>query len=237
MQIHLACSLCVGTGHTNWQVFTVNDQSLYRFTCSKGHASVAIVTEPKYVQLFEIGLNAIVDHYYREAVSSFAASLERFYEFAFHAFALHRGVTREAAVTAWAPIARQSERQLGAFLTAYLLAEGQAPALLTNKMTSFRNDVIHRGVVPTHSEALAFGNAVLDLVRPGLHLLRTKYEHSFEVLNSALRGEALAKLDLRSELPYEYSSYMALRGVGLPAQDTLVLEDYLHSIAARKASV
>jgi hypothetical protein len=31
--------------------------------------------------LFDIGANAVVDGYYREAITSFSASLERFYEY------------------------------------------------------------------------------------------------------------------------------------------------------------
>lgn len=49
--------------------------------CSHGHKTTTIVQNPKYEILFDIGANAIVDGYYREAVSSFTSSLERFYEY------------------------------------------------------------------------------------------------------------------------------------------------------------
>ena len=35
----------------------------------------------KFELLFELGINALIDGYPREAVSSFASALERFYEF------------------------------------------------------------------------------------------------------------------------------------------------------------
>lgn len=57
------------------------DDGRYEITCEKEHRSVVILNNIKFELLFEIGLNATVDGYYREVVSSFASALERFYEF------------------------------------------------------------------------------------------------------------------------------------------------------------
>lgn len=66
--------------------------------------------------LSQIGANAIIDGYYREAVSSFSASLERFYEFSVHVLMRHFGKNSQQFKSAWRPISNQSERQLGAFV-------------------------------------------------------------------------------------------------------------------------
>lgn len=54
------------------------DDGCYEVVCRRGHSTVTLLQEEKYEVLFEIGVNAILDGYYREAVASFAASLERF---------------------------------------------------------------------------------------------------------------------------------------------------------------
>lgn len=59
----------------------VRDENHYALTCPKGHRNVVVLQQQKFEVLFEIGAHAIEDGYYREAVSSFTASLERFYEF------------------------------------------------------------------------------------------------------------------------------------------------------------
>jgi hypothetical protein len=52
------------------------DDGLYEATCPKGHKSITILQQRKFEILFDIGIYAINDGYYREAISSFTASLE-----------------------------------------------------------------------------------------------------------------------------------------------------------------
>ncbi len=68
------------------------DDGRYEVTCPKGHKSVTILQQQKFEVLFDIGAYAIVDGYYREAVSSFTSSLERFYEFFVKAVLLNKGI-------------------------------------------------------------------------------------------------------------------------------------------------
>jgi hypothetical protein len=49
----------------------------------------------KFEVLFDLAANAIVDGYYREAIASFAASLERFFEFFVHVACLKQGVEED----------------------------------------------------------------------------------------------------------------------------------------------
>ncbi len=79
--------------------------------------------------LFEIALNAISDEYYREAVSSFAASVERFFEFALRVI-LSKTKTPPSIVEAgWAKVASQSERQFGAYVFLYATTFGEANSI------------------------------------------------------------------------------------------------------------
>ena len=236
MRLRFNCISCAKETEPRDEQFVVaiNEQSIYRPQCSQGHSSVIVVTEAKYVQLFEIGLNAVVDQYHREAVSSFGASLERFYEFTTRVLALHQKVSTNAVEAAWKSMARQSERQLGAFVAAYLLVENEVPILLSDKMVKFRNDIIHKGAIPSSEEAIAFGDAVLSVIRPVLRLLRTKYQDSFHLLNVQLRRATLCNIDLHSERPVTYSLALALRDVGQPFTDSRDVYSYVLALGAAR---
>lgn len=120
---------------------------------------------------------ALLDGYSREAVSSIASSLERFYEYYIQVVCLKHGIMHETFLEAWKPVSRQSERQLGAFLFLYLLenkkplspvildarpsSEGGSPRIT---WTEFRNNVIHKGYIPSSEEVIAYGDLVYQFI-------------------------------------------------------------------------
>ena len=153
-------------------VASLNDSGKYQVVCQQGHESTVVLKNIKFELLFEMGINAIVDGYPREAASSFAAALERFYEFFWRVAMSHLGISEETIAGAWKVLSRQSERQLGAYVAASLALTHIAPRLLSNKEVEFRNSVIHKGYMPTDSEATAFGDAVMPLITEELSNLR-----------------------------------------------------------------
>lgn len=141
--------------------------------CSRGHKSVTVLQQQKFEVLFDIGANAILDGYYREAVSSFTSSLERFYEFCIKALCEKKKVESSVFSKAWKEISNQSERQLGAFIFLWTSEFRQMPELLSNKDSEFRNGVIHKGKIPTKEEALKYGNTILNIIRPKIEQLQS----------------------------------------------------------------
>ncbi len=133
-----------------------------------------LVRKQKFEVLFDLGTRALMDGYAREAVASFAAALERFFEFYVRAFALERasdtaldfGEATAALSGTWRHVASQSERQLGMFALAYLLREGREPEFLTPAAlgADFRNRVIHRGELPTRADVEAYAAQVFALI-------------------------------------------------------------------------
>jgi hypothetical protein len=107
-----------------------------------------VLQQQRFELLFDMGACALLDGYHREAVSSFTSSLERFYEFFIRASFLQIGHTLDEVEAVWKPIAKHSERQLGAYVAIYMRECGAAPALLSSKNIEFRNNVIHRGKIP-----------------------------------------------------------------------------------------
>lgn len=151
-----------------------SDDGKYEVHCAAGHVSTVTVDNVKFELLFEMGLNALVDGYPREAVSSFASALERFYEFYWHTVAAFHSIPQAQADAAWKAVAKLSERQLGMYVTAGLLLTKKCPTLLNpNQEIKFRNSVIHSGYIPTTEEATAFGDIVMQLINDSLSTLRT----------------------------------------------------------------
>lgn len=151
----------------------IKDDGKYLVQCEAGHANEVILDNIKLELLFEMGANALIDGYYREAVSSFASSLERFYEFYWHVTMTHFDQDIKDISQTWKPISKLSERQIGAYSTAVLLLTGR-PALLlnSNKEVLFRNNVIHNGYIPTKDEATLFGDVVIQIILTNLEDLR-----------------------------------------------------------------
>ncbi|BDP42996.1 hypothetical protein DAETH_29650 [Deinococcus aetherius] len=151
------------------------DSLIHELTCPQcGTRYVVFVRKQKFEVLFDLGTKALLEGYAREAVASFSAALERFFEFYVRAYALERAADTalgfEDALAAldgtWRHVASQSERQLGMFALAYLLREGKSPDFLTPGAlgTDFRNRVIHRGALPRHEEVEAYAARVFGLI-------------------------------------------------------------------------
>jgi hypothetical protein len=151
----------------------LSDDGKYQVVCSNGHTSTVVLRNLKFELLFEMGINAIVDGYTRESVSSFSAALERFYEFYWRVAQAHLSISDDVTNTAWKVLSNQSERQLGAYVSASLLLMKESPRLLSpNREVPFRNNVIHKGCLPVAEEAIEFGDVVMALINEGLEKLR-----------------------------------------------------------------
>lgn len=180
MRTKLICPECSRTTHgiSDWFVETIRDDGLYKGKCPSGHKLLIATQTLRYEMLFEIALNAIADGYYREAVSSFAASLERYFEFAIRVICHKENIESSAFDKAWKAISSQSERQLGAYIFLYLNALGVMPETLEPKMVTFRNEVTHKGLLPDREKVLEFGCAVYELVQGGVRQLRDTHLES-----------------------------------------------------------
>ena len=180
-------------------VSRLSDNGQYEIHCGKGHVSTVVLDNVKFELLFEMGLNAIVDGYPREAVSSFASALERFYEFYWRVAMHHFDMSKEHIEKAWKPLSKLSERQIGAYSTATTLLTKEAPSLLNpNKHVPFRNKVIHNGYVPTEEEAISFGDTVKQLIDDDLDKLRQLAADSLESVYQELSPRnILTAIDVR----------------------------------------
>jgi hypothetical protein len=152
-----------------------NDSGRYEMICSVGHKRTVILNSHKFEVLFEVGASAMVDGYFREATTTWAASLERFYEYAISIFLLRQGLSEQQISDVWKEVASQSERQYGAFILLWTSAMGEKPVMLSQAMVKFRNDVIHKGKIPNEQETYCYGEAALSFIRSRMKTLRERY--------------------------------------------------------------
>lgn len=176
MKVPLFCPQCMILHNVKPISFgEYTDNNRYEIICPRGHKGVVVLQQQKFEVLFEIGAYAINDGYYREAVSSFTSSLERFYAFFIQAFLYEHGLDAEIFDAAWKHISNQSERQLGGYVVAYTYAFSRPPVLLDRKKVEFRNSVIHKGKIPTRAEAVEYGEAVLALLRRAIREVSDRF--------------------------------------------------------------
>ncbi len=157
-------------------IVRLRDDGVYPVRCGRGHNARVRLENLRFELLFEMGVYALHDGYTREAVSSCAAALERFYEFYVAVAAEAFNVAPEELAVSWKAVSRQSERQLGMFVAAHLMLTGRAPELLNpNRDVWFRNCVVHQGYVPEHHEAEEFCEVVLGLLDRLIDDIRGRY--------------------------------------------------------------
>jgi hypothetical protein len=114
-------------GHPSFEPFFVPyyDDRVASIECSRGHKSSLLIQSQTFEVLLESGANALAAGFTLEAAASFSAALERFYEFFLKVFCIHRNMSHDVYDQMFKQIAKQSERQLGAFLTLYALEFGE----------------------------------------------------------------------------------------------------------------
>ncbi len=195
MRLRINCMACLqADGKPSDEAASVEmrDDGIYSFTCRRGHKTTTATQAQKFEVLFDLGALALLDGYTREAVTSMAASIERFFEYYSQVISLKHGVALETLTQAWKPVSKQSERQVGAFLFLYLLENKRAldPFILESRfskqvdgkdprtLTKFRNDVVHNGYIPSSELVLAYGDLIYQFVYRLIKELRsTSHEY------------------------------------------------------------
>jgi hypothetical protein len=165
------------------------------FTCFFGHEIKFELHQHKFQILFEMGLQALVEGYCREAVSNIASAIERFYEFSILVFCKRLGLDKETFESAWKDMKKHSERQLGAYHMLYVSCLKHPTNYIKNDIVNFRNKIIHNGYIPSYEEALKYTEEVFLYLSNKITELREyfKLEIGF-IMNKMTRGEPLPRL-------------------------------------------
>jgi hypothetical protein len=178
----------------------VNDSGIYDTKCSKGHISKTYIDNLDFEILFDYSINAIVDGYYREAVSSFTSAMERYFEFFIKVILYESGTNFKDLDNIWKTISSQSERQLGAYIIMYAQKFLEQPILLnSNREIPFRNNVIHKGYIPTKQEAIEYGEKTLLIIETSLLKLKNIYPKAVNETFDYYSYSRLGQIKLQEE--------------------------------------
>ena len=143
----------------------------YEHECPNGHKTRMILQNELYELLFQQAVYCIQDGYYREAIGTFHAALERFMEFATEVLS-YKAFENINFNAIWKTIGNQSERQLGAYLITYQLVLRKTPQSLDTNRAHMRNDVVHKERLATKTEAINHGQYVMDYIKAAMSEIR-----------------------------------------------------------------
>jgi len=229
---------CSPNGCDAHTAVSIRDDSIYNVECICGNSFTAILKKELFEILFESGANAFLDGYYREAVTSFATALERFYEFAIKVMMSKQEIDVRLFDDTWKLVKSQSERQLGGFIFCWLAMFQETPDLLKqNSATgvSFRNAVTHKGKIPTKEEAFNFGERIFNLIETYMKMLRgadcsaemrsvnhQTFKMARDETGSSVTRVIQTILDLRGGIPKDFTTHMERLSSNQRRQRTLL---------------
>lgn len=185
-----------------------HDDGLYYFTCPQGHETVVSLQNFKFELLLDSGAMALLDGYKYEAVSSIAASFERFLEFYIKVIARKHELLLEDLEKTWKLVRTKSERQIGSFLFVYLLENKCSGDFIEEKWFTFRNKVIHQGYIPSTEEVTDYGERIFRFIRGLLNDLKTTSQDAIgqmamEMNRGALRIQHIPTMICHTYPPHE----------------------------------
>jgi hypothetical protein len=188
MRLDIQCPYCLRFDHVkNVTTYVINNDLEIEVQCERGHNYTYLIAQYKHEILFDYGIKALCDDYYRESVASFTAALERYYEYFLNVYWLSIDISTDETNRTWKLMSNQSERQLGAFITIIASISGQTPTILKDKDVAFRNKVIHKGYIPNFNETIEYGQEVSDRILEYENILYNKASsgiHKYEWENA-----------------------------------------------------
>jgi hypothetical protein len=161
--------------------------------CQNGHSHAAVISNEKHEVLFQMGLHAFLDDYYREAVVNFASAYEESMKVLALIHLVSSGVRFPEARSVIADL-KTTENSKGAYILAHAIIEGRTPTLMNSNSVKFRNDVVHKGLIPTISQADDYGNRVLEFCLSLQKIIQTRFLELFMNIQHEEREFRLATL-------------------------------------------
>ena len=178
----------------------------FEVTCPNGHINRFTLTLELYELLFQQATYCIMDGYFREAIATYNAALERFMEYALEVMTINSNESLDYNKI-WYEVRRQSERQLGAYYFTYATQFKELPIFLDNNMVNLRNDGVHKGKLATREEAKRFGKYVFEYIRETANKIQDKYGSDLPILKMR-RMFRLCEKDYQEAMKHPIKTYM-----------------------------
>ncbi|MFB2938751.1 hypothetical protein ACE1B6_26160 [Aerosakkonemataceae cyanobacterium BLCC-F154] len=193
MKHYCLCINCLEADNTSliWAVGEVESNLLAICRCPNGHVQISGLQHDLFDVLFTSGIDAYRKGFYSESVMSFAASLERAYELFIKLNLFKTDIPLEIIDKFWKEIEGQSERQYGAFCSAYLMTVGEIWNADQNQV-GFRNKVIHKGYIANSKKAKEYAEYIIGCLNKIMKAIKENFAEQksplyFHIKNLAKR--------------------------------------------------
>jgi hypothetical protein len=240
MKLFTTCMECqIELGHPSFEPIITDyyDDSVAYIECSRSHKSAIMLQSQKFEILLESAANALLEGYTIEAASTLSAAYERFLEYVIKVFCKKSDISKEALDKTFNQVAKQSERQLGAFLFLYLIIF-RNPYKHNQEITTFRNRIIHQGYIPTPEEVIKFGELIYQEIRSIIKILKADLSDEMnQVTMETLQGRSVKIPNGTRPVTTSCSFYFALTLGGRNESFREALSGYKESKKAIYGSV
>ena len=187
------------------------------YICDKGHKQRVLISLELYELLFEQATYCIMDGYYREAIVTYHAALERFFEYAIEMLCSDK--TIEVFSPFWKEISKQSERQLGAFYALWTAHFKEVPNFLNKNKVEIRNRVVHQGELVSEAKAKEYGEYVFNYIKNSISKLEKEFGDNLHI-KRCLRQFRISQKDL--EVVWKYPLTININGETLTTSPSSV---------------
>lgn len=160
--------------------------------CPYGHKTIVKLSTHLCDTLYSSAVYAFSRDCLSESVMSFAAALERSFEM-FTKITLHKeGITFNEIDNFWKELSSQSERQYGAFCSQFLKVLNK-PWKADQRMTEFRNKVVHKGYIASTEEVTNYAKYITETLYKILRHLHKHFEQECRDLYAHEFSKSLKK--------------------------------------------
>jgi len=105
------------------------------------------------------------------------------------------------------------------------------PKTLNNRQVTFRNDVIHRGIIPTREQAIRYGQEILDLIRPAMREVQRKHPDTVrKVISDYISHAQRSHGDPNQRISTMHVSTIISLAAADPTYDERSLEDAVSTL-------
>ncbi|MBE1237915.1 hypothetical protein IHV25_09700 [Phaeovibrio sulfidiphilus] len=207
------CAVERGFSH-GYYLADLRDDFCFELRCRYGHDVKCFLGNQGHEILFQASVYSILDGCYRDAILFLFSCVDSFYEYALRVIFSDRGLDDDIFKACWEDVSQQSERRRGAFVFLWVRTFGGCPELLSDKWVSLRNTVAHGGKIPTRQEAVDFGNAVFDMLRPQIAALLSRFPDAWRTQDERVGRERRMKLGDGSGISRLFCSMILSEFVG-----------------------
>lgn len=164
-------------------------------TCNKGHKQRFLLSLELYELLFEQATYCIMDGYYREAIGTYHAALERFFEYAIEMLCPENNI--DVYNSFWKKISKRSEQQIGAFYALWTAHFKEIPEFLDDNKINIRNKVVHQGELASMPKAKEYGEYVFNYIKKSIDKLEKAFGNELQ-FKKVSRQFRICKEDLEA---------------------------------------